>query len=117
MLAGTYLLNIGIFLTVFLGFIEKHRCFTREGGLNYSPHVGLDFTHTFSEKVMCYMHWSFTSWMAMFLVIMVVLFMYLRSQDASPTKISLSFVVLDLVLVFLSSFVVVGDSHDALMGG
>ena len=116
MVLWVYIVSISIFLFVYFHFIEKHRCFVREGSKSYPNHVGVEFTHTFMEKITCHLYWGFTSWMVLFLVAAAAIYMYTKRMESSPATIVFAYLSLVLAWIFLGSFVVVGDGHDYLMG-
>lgn len=117
MLFAVYLVNIGIFLGIFFNFLETRRCFIREGGGKYTSHMGIDYPYDIMDKIGCYAYWSFASWLLLFIIAVVISFIYLRSQDAPPTKITFVYIAISVLFVFLSSFIVAGEGHRNLMGG
>jgi hypothetical protein len=117
MLGFIYLIGVSSFSYLLINFIEENRCFVREPGKSYDAYIGLEFTYSFVDKFLCYIHWAFLSWLVVFVITCFGIVMYLRGLDATPIKVIIFFIALDLTFVFLGSFIIAGDAHNSLVGG
>lgn len=113
----SYMAGISGFLYFLFDFLTKHRCFVKEGGQRYGNNIGVNFDSGFVERINCYLYWSFTSWLVVFILIAVGLVFYLRNLDAPPPKVIVFYLGMTVIFMLIQSFVIAGEGHQKLVGG